>query len=241
MKTEVTMRRGVGQLKTDKERTVLVVNMHVRQKHKTGFFNLHDLEVLGNEYRKAKALPYVTAATYFKNQSSKEFIRELEAKYGVIQVGGNGRGNEKWVHPYLFMDIAMWYNPSLKVLVYTWMTDNLLSLRDTSGESFKGMVKAISLNLNLVSKLPRIMPDVCKKIQEAVGVSSTKGKWEDATKEQLALRDNIHTRIETLTYVLSDINSIVDMAIKSALNSYEVTKPHRRKIKKIAKDQALKN
>lgn len=239
MKTEVIMKRKLEGTYKNVDTTTFVVGMKIRQRHKTGFFSLKDLENLGNEYRKSKGLPYVATASYFRTQGSKEFIKELENKYGEVQVGGLGRGHEKWVHPYLFMDIAMWYNPSLKVLIYTWMTDNLLLLRDISGDSYKGMVKAIAMNLNLASRLPKIMPDICKKIQEAVGVSSQKGKWEEATKEQLMLRDNIHTRIEALTYALKNIDQIVDIAIKSALEHRINVGTRKRTIKKIIKNKAV--
>ena len=56
-----------------------------------------------------------------------------------------GRGQHLWVHPLLFIDMALWLNPKLKLEVYEWLFDKLLMYRNDSGDSFKRMCGAFLL------------------------------------------------------------------------------------------------
>jgi len=200
MKTEVQMQRSILGLK-------------VRQKHKSGFFNLPDLESVGNKYRLDNGMKVKHVVDYFKAPSSKEFISELINEYGQIQTGGRGRGHEKWVHPYLFIDIALWYSPKLKVKVYQWIYDNLTVFRDNSGDSFKLMAKSIMENFNDIGKSAVILPDVARRVYEAVGVSGV-DKWEKATRDQLKMRDSLQTAITVLSYKCKNIDEVFDIALQ---------------------------
>ena len=207
MKTEVIMEREM-------------LGVTVRQKHKTGFFSLSDLERVGNSYRMQNNKPIQKATEYFRSPVSKEFIAELKKEVGVVQTGGKGRGHEKWVHPYLFIDIALWYSPTLKVNVYRWIYDNLTIFRDNGGESFKRMVESLGNNCNIRGKFGVALPTIAKKIYTAVGVSGV-NKWEKATEEQLRHRDEIQTAITTASYFVNDYSEAVDRGIEIATKAIQ--------------------
>lgn len=204
-------------MKTEKIMQRQLIGEVVRQKHLSGFFSLSDLERIGNQYRANKGLTIKKATDYFRTPANKEFIAELEREYGEVQTGGKGRGKEKWVHPFLFIDIALWYNPELKVKVYEWVYDNLIKFRDESGESFKRMTKAIGENCNIRGQYGTVIPRVSTLIYKAVGVDG-KDKWEKATPEQLKLRDDIQDTITTLSHVIKNADEAVSKGIYLALN-----------------------
>lgn len=57
--------------------------------------------------------------------------------------------NEVWMHPYLFIDFAMWLNPKFKVQVIKFVYDELIKLRCDAGDNYK-----------LLSASASIFPDV---------------------------------------------------------------------------------
>jgi len=196
MKTEVIMKREI-------------MGIEIRQKHKTGFFSVSDIERFGNNHRVLNNMKIQKATDYFRRPATKEFIKKLEEEYGEVQTGGTGRGREKWVHPFVFIDLALWYSPDLKVKVYQWIYDNLLIARDNSGESFKKMTKALYENCDLKGRAGYIIPQVARFIYNIVGVSG-EDKWEKATEQQLKLRDEIQTAITTASYFTKDIDEILE-------------------------------
>lgn len=204
MKTEVIMQREI-------------MGITIRQKHKTGFFSVSDVERFGNAHRMQKGLQIQKATDYFRRPATKEFIEQLKEEYGIVQTGGKGRGKEKWVHPFIFIDLALWYSPELKVKVYQWIYDNLTVFRDNSGESFKKMTSAILENCDLKLSATVVIPKVARFIYNIVGVTG-KDKWETATEEQLKLRDEIQTAITTATYFTSDIEDILSKVSEKVFN-----------------------
>lgn len=208
MKTEVEMKRDL-------------FGFPVKQKSKSEFYCLNDLINVANQYRLNKGLNIVTAQQYFNNESSKEFIAELEKKYGDVKVSSRGRNASTWVHPLLFMDIALWISPELKVKVYEWFLDNLLKYRNDSGDSFKLMAGAIYENPNFnKSNFMGTIKKVSIKIAKACGVDiSNEDKWQYATESQLKLRDKMHEYIALTSSIVTDLDMAVDLGIEKAKQS----------------------
>ena len=137
MKTEVIMRREL-------------FGMEVRQKSKSEFFSATDLVRAGNHWRAVNNKPFFNLTAWLKTKSTSEFIAELEKEYG----SAISKGSKTWVHPFLFIDLALAISPKLKIEAYTWLYDQLLSNRNDSGDSYKKCVgrctpiRAISASLN---------------------------------------------------------------------------------------------
>lgn len=187
----------------------------VRQNHKTGYFNMNDLVEIGNKYRKSLGLSKVKPENYWNSKSTIDFIQqvmELE-KVSEIKISTRGRYGSTWVHPTVFMDMAMWVNPRFKAIVIKWMYDNLTVFRDSSGDSYKRMAGALDKNLNLGSKCCIVIPQIARKIKKALDVTD----WNNATEEQLKKRDKIHENIIYGVQLSSDIDKTVGLAINTIL------------------------
>ena len=200
MKTEVIMKREL-------------FGHQISQKSKSEFFSATDLVKAGNEWRKNEGLNNFNLSQYLKNKNSKEFLLELEKKYNTkCKIVGRGAGSNTWVHPLLFIDIALAINPKLKIEVYEWLFDHLIKYRNQSGDSYKEMCGSL-YNLHTNKKeFPAFMSKVANNIRVSLGVN----KWEKATQEQLKKRDQIHIAIKLFSNVLSN----VDEAVRLGINEY---------------------
>lgn len=139
MKTEVMMIRELG-------------DIQVRQSNQTEMFNVTDLVNGYNEVRKSKGLPEKRLYDYWINDSTKEFLEALEHELSLntsksrelelslndgisreLKITRKGKYGGTYVAPQVFVDIAMWLNPSFKAKVMIWVSDNLLGVRNTTG------------------------------------------------------------------------------------------------------------
>lgn len=209
MKTEVIMKRDL-------------LGYEIRQRHQSGYFYTSDLEVVANRTRLDQGLPMVSSNAYFGLPSTKVFLQALSEELGKAPTEFiRGKGNGRYVHPYVFLDLAMWFNPNFKVKVYKWLFDNLLQVRDNSGDSYKAMAEAVVKNFELLCKLPVLMPKIAKKVRKACGLPLRDfGVWERATKNQLFIRDKIHNTATTLMYVSKTPEIAVDKAIEIVRDNY---------------------
>lgn len=202
MKTEVVMSRSTfGEI--------------ISQKSKSGFFSATELERAGNKFRAMNNLPLIRLNTYFSNSANKEFMTELEKKYGKVKTDGRGKGNHIWVHPLLFLDIALWIDPKMKIEVYEWLMDNLLKFRNESGDSYKKMCGALYLYAKNKSSFNKNIQWVAKRIKLECHVKD----WNHATEKQLKLRDMMHEFIAFACDMVKDSNIAVDVGIMKAKES----------------------
>lgn len=185
MKTEVLMKRDL-------------FGETIHQKSKTEFFSATDLVRAGNKWRALNGLTPFNMPAWFQQAGTKEFIQSLEKRYGKVKISGRGRGHHTWVHPFLFIDMALAINPELKIEVYSWLYDHLLKYRDESGDSYKKMCGAIYEASTNKRDFPKLIPKVAQYIKDQVGVND----WQSADEKQLATRYRIHENIALLADIL---------------------------------------
>lgn len=213
MKTEVTMKREtLGEL--------------ISQKSQSGFFSATDLVKAGNKYRAMNGLPLTNLNVYFNSSSTKEFIKQLEEKYGKVKISGRGRkpiGSEKntdntttWVHPLLFLDIALWLDPKMKVEVYEWLLDNLLRFRNDSGDSYKKMCGSLYLYAKNKASFNSNIQKVAQLIKIECGVKD----WNEASEKQLKLRDKMHEFISFACDMVKNPNMAIEIGIAKAKEAH---------------------
>jgi hypothetical protein len=104
-----------------------------------------------------------------------------------------GRNGGTWLHPYLFLDFAMWLSPEFKYQAIRWIYDNLIKIRVKSGDNFKKMCKAIAKNYyNKFDKEPpqEVYKAEAREIKRLVGLQDNQD-WNEATEKQLKLRDKL--------------------------------------------------
>ena len=142
-------------------------------------------------------------------------MKELTFKYGNIKNNSRGRNSVTWVHPLLFIDIALAINPKLKVEVYEWLFDNLLKFRNDGGDSYKEMCSAIWQRFGNKREFTSFIVKVADYIKKSCNVKD----WETATEEQLKTRDKIHISIKTLTNVLTDPKEAVRLGVKENIQN----------------------
>lgn len=111
----------------------------VEQNSKTEMFNATSLAKAGNKWRAMNGLSDFNLSQWLKSKGTVEFIAALEEKHGDVLKIGRGRTGSTWIHPLLFIDMALAISPSLKIEVYEWLFDNLLKYRNESGDSYKRM------------------------------------------------------------------------------------------------------
>jgi hypothetical protein len=199
MKTEVVMRRSF-------------FGGAIRQKSKSTYFSATDLVNQANEIRDKK----FNLSKWLHNDSTQAFIQEIEKTYDCKAVEvTRGCYAGTWVHPMLFMDLALTLSPKLKVTVYEWIRDELLKFRDDSGDSYKLMSGALFERYPDKQRFGRYIPKVALTIKNACRVKD----WESATENQLKLRDTIHQNITLLCNVIKDADTAVEFGIKEALKN----------------------
>jgi len=196
MKTEVIMKREL-------------FGKQISQKSITGFFSATDLIKAGNLWRLQNDKPVFNFAQWQESKSTKEFISELEEKTKEKAIVKT-KGDHTWVHPFIFIDLALAMSPTLKIEVYSWIYDELLKYRNDSGDSYKKMAGALYLTISNKSNFKTEIAYVAQKIKEACKVDD----WQNATEEQLKRRDKIHDAIFILSDVLRDVELLVLTAIK---------------------------
>lgn len=204
MKTQVLMKREL-------------FGSEIEQQSKTGFFNANQLVKSGNKFRVINNLPMFRLQDWLNLPSTKEFIAELETSLGEkVKKATRGRNASTWIHPYLFIDLALYISPKLKIEVYSWLYDELLKHRDLSGESYKKMTGALWVNTKDKTSFHKLIRQTANTIKNACDVKD----WETASEEKLKLRDRIHENISLLCDVLKDNSQAVQIGISKAMNSW---------------------
>lgn len=192
----------------------------VSQKSKSEFFSATDLINIGNKHRRDKGLSVFNFSAFMNSKSTKEFITTLEYKYGIVLQKGKSKKSSTWVHPLLFIDIALAINPELKVEVYEWLFDHLIKNRNDSGDSYKKMSSA----LYSIYGNKKDFPVFIRKLAEYIRKELCKADdWQSATQEQLKLRDKYHNSIELMCNVLSDARNAAKMGIAAVNKQVSIT------------------
>ena len=181
----------------------------IKQQSKTEFFSATDLVNAGNKWRFANGMKPFNLSQYLNSNSLMEFKEELEKKYGIVLISGRGRNSNTWVHPLLFIDIALAIDAKLKIEVYEWLFDNLIKFRNDSGDSYKAMSAAIYSRFTNQREFPNYIQRVANFIKLSLKVED----WETATEDQLKKRDLIHNSIRLLCNVLNDTDQAVRIGV----------------------------
>jgi hypothetical protein len=199
MKTEVIMKREL-------------FGREISQKSKSELFSATDLVRAGNAWRIGQGLPPFDLTAFFSYKSTKEFIASLEKNNLTVKISGRGRSSHTWVHPFLFIDIALAISPELKIEVYSWLYDHLLKYRNESGDSYKKMAGALFFKYPNKSDFPKYIQKVATIIKAELQAKN----WNEENERTLKLRDKIHENIALLCDVIP-CDDAVRIGIKKAL------------------------
>lgn len=134
MKTNVVLTRKMG-------------DFDVLQRTSDGMFNATILLKQWNEKSGQKKM----IAHYFESPAAEEFIttilerEKLSYRNSVIIKSRANKGENAgtWMHPLLFIDFALWINPSFKYDVLKFVYDQLIKYRNDAGDAYNEMASAI--------------------------------------------------------------------------------------------------
>jgi hypothetical protein len=197
MKTSVTMIRKMG-------------DFEIHQRTKDGMFNATSLL---KQYNNGKRGKEVNA--FLKNSSTIEFIESLQESEeldtrNIVSVckGGNSNNQGTWMHPYLFIDFAMWINPKFKVSVIKFVYDELIKSRHNAGDNYRLLsesgVKLKGYNFS----------EVATAMNWIVFDKKGKNLRQTATQEQLKELSDIQTKLSfaiDMKYITSYPQLICEM------------------------------
>jgi hypothetical protein len=210
MKTKVIMERNL-------------LGMNVRQDSKTQMFSANDMLKIGNAHRKQSDLSIKQMGSFFDLDSTRELINAICLEDNIsadeVKLSKRGKNGGTWVHPILFVDMAMWYSPALKVRIIGWVIDGLLSARNESGDSFKNMCSILNREFPKEFNNPLAYSQVANQIANACKVGTQKDKWQKASESQLKLRDKIQENICLIADMSPNIGTCINKSISKALNS----------------------
>jgi len=139
MKTNVIMKRQMG-------------DFDVFQRTKDGMFNATGLI---NQWNGIKGNTKRDLSKFWESKKVKEFIEVLEHDLWnndlhtpkmpyVKSKASRGLNAGTWMHPFLFIKLAMWINPKFELEVIKFVYDQLLEFRDMAGDLYKDLTKAVA-------------------------------------------------------------------------------------------------
>lgn len=139
-------------------------SISIYQRTKDGFF---DATSLLREWNSQTGMQK-QVAHYFELSATQEFVSTIMQRENLkerksVFIIGRGKGGGTWMHPLLFIDFAMWINPSYRYDVLRFVFDQMLKFRNDAGEAYKEMSAAIA---TIVDK--NLMQQAMKKVAEAI-------------------------------------------------------------------------
>ena len=177
-----------------KQNVVMVRKMgffNVHQRTKDGMFNANSLIKQWNASKGLKRGREVNDV--LKLDKTKEFITALEMDYNdttrKIVVSSCGKYGGTWLDPLLFIDFAMWLNPTFKVQVLKFVYDELIKKRHDAGDGY------VKLSASGVKLKGYDFIEVAKAIQWIVYKTTGKELRQSANQDQLTEINDIQIKL----------------------------------------------
>ena len=188
METAVIMKRDLNGFK-------------IRQNSKTGLFSATDLLEIYNLNAKKKkriqsymvlksTLEFKDALIEDLNSISKDSSElDLEQEQAIIKTSAGRVNGGTWMHPYLFVDFAMWLSPEFKLTCIKWVYDNLIINRNQAGDYYKELSAAIKEKYNYSD--PFVYQREARLLNKLAFGTVESGVRQLATAEQLDLLNKL--------------------------------------------------
>jgi len=186
MKTSVTMVRKMG-------------SFDVCQRTKDGYF---DANILISQWNSVSGNSRRRLDDFLKSKTTLDFIEVLNSDlangeispmaYSIKKGKNTAKGKTKdevWMHPYLFIDFAMWINPRFKLSVIKFVYDQLIQQRNLAGDNY------LVLSSSGVKLKGYKFTEVAKAIQWIVYGKTGKNLRQIASQEQLIETNDIQTKL----------------------------------------------
>lgn len=203
MKTNVVMIRKMG-------------NFDISQRTKDSMFNATELlshwnKSIGANGRKGKRIDdflNLEATKQFLEVLNEEIINTDDSRYLKTHISERGKNGGTWMHPFLFIDFAMWINPKFKLSVIKFVYDQLIQQRNDAGDNY------ISLSASGVKLKGYDFREVAIAMQWIVFNKKGKNQRQTATEKQLQELNKLQSDLAFLidnNYITSYSQLLTDM------------------------------
>jgi hypothetical protein len=135
---------------------------------------------------------------FFSNKQTKEFINVLSQKEDNVFTKTRGKNGGTWMHPYLFIDFAMWLNPEFKYEVLKFVHDELIKNRHEAGDGYRELSSQVA---RIVNKqfMPVAMQTISKGLNHIVyGRHERNIRNKEATESYLKTLTDLENKIAML-------------------------------------------
>ncbi len=200
MKSSVVMIRSMG-------------GFDVAQRTKDGFFNA---TTLIKQWNSVRGNPKRDLSRFWESAKVKDFMEALAEEVNldtpemlyVKSRASRGKNAGTWVHPYLFIKLAMWINPVFEVQVVKFVYDQLIELRHKAGDNYRslGASAAIYPNVNYPFLAKALNYNVFNKHFRDIRQTATPDQLDEMQKleEQLAFAIDMGY-IKTFDQLINDL------------------------------------
>lgn len=164
-------------MKTNQDMIRTIGDYLVVQRTSDGYFD--GMELL-RQWNSKEENPKRQMSKFLEQEQTKEFIKALVEDESHVannlhgdnqvftkikgRITKNGKTPDKvWMNPLLFIEFAMWINPTFKVKVLRFVYDEMIKYRNDAGDAYKELSSSVS---KIVPKA--FMRDAMKKIAEAL-------------------------------------------------------------------------
>lgn len=137
-------------MKTNQNMVRQLGEFEVIQRTKDGMFNATYLLNQWNESQNSKDgnSRLKEMGDFTRIKATKEFIEAIkdeDDKDGnSVLLQSRGRYGGTWMHPYLFIDFAMWLNPRFKLQVIKFVHDQLVEHRHDAGDYYRELCSKLT-------------------------------------------------------------------------------------------------
>ena len=160
----------------------------VYQRTKDGMFNATSLLKQWNKGERGKEVN-----GFLKTNPTQEFIESLSKSENLntneIVLTTKGKNGGTWMHPYLFIDFAMWINPSFKLQVIKFVHDQLIEFRHGAGDNYRELSSAV-MRLDNIN-----YPNMARGLNYIVFGKHDKELRQNATEKQLEELQNLQKNL----------------------------------------------
>ena len=152
-------------MKTNQEMVRKMGDFNVVQRTKDGMFNAASLLKQWNEMSESTR----KMDNYFNSEKTKEFINTIMDRENLntpkmVYLKSKGKYNGgTWMSPILFIDFAMWINPSFKYDVIQFIADEMIKYRNDAGDAYRELAISVAKIVH-----PDFMPKAMSTIGEAL-------------------------------------------------------------------------
>lgn len=172
-------------------------SFEVQQRTKDGMFHATSLLNQWNKSIGAKGRKGKRIDDFLNLQNTKDFLDVLsddinntdDSRYLKTHQSTRGKNGGTWMHPYLFIDFAMWLNPKFKLKVIKFVYDELIKQRHNAGDNYL-ILSSAGTKLNGYN-----YSQVAKALQWIVFNKTGKNLRQKASQEQLEELNKVQSNL----------------------------------------------